>query len=89
MSKSNIYQIYFFKRAKSTESTSRIDLWTRKLLKFMKRKETKGQIKSELIYEIINFPKNDPKNLKDFCPMYCKNSHGRNPLNFSGHFWFK
>ena len=55
MSKSNIYQIYFFKRAKSTESTSRIDLWTRKLLKFMKRKETKGQIKSEWIYEIINF----------------------------------
>ena len=29
---------------------------------------TKGQIKSEWIYEIINFPKNDPKNLKDFCP---------------------
>ena len=55
MSKSNIYQIYFFKRAKRTESTSRIDLWTRKLLKFMKRKETKGQIKSEWIYEIINF----------------------------------
>ena len=34
----------------------------------------KGQIKSEWIYEIINFPRNDPKNLKDFCPMYCKNS---------------
>ena len=34
----------------------------------------KGQIKSEWIYEIINFPKNDPKNLKDFCPMYYKNS---------------
>ena len=29
----------------------------------------KGQIKSEWIYEIINFP-NDPKNLKDFYPMY-------------------
>ena len=27
----------------------------------------KGQIKSEWIYEIINFLKNDPKNLKDFC----------------------
>ena len=25
----------------------------------------KGQIKSEQISEIINFPKNDPKNLKD------------------------
>jgi hypothetical protein len=35
---------------------------------------TKVQIKSEWIYEIINFPKNDPKNLKDFCPVYCKNS---------------
>ena len=32
------------------------------------------------------FPKNDPKNLKDFCPMYCKNSQGRNPSNFLGHF---
>ena len=28
----------------------------------------KGQLKSERIYEIINFPKNDPKNFKDFCP---------------------
>ena len=28
----------------------------------------KGQIKSEWIYEIVNFPKNDPKNLKDFYP---------------------
>ena len=46
----------------------------------------KGQIKSEWIYEIINFPKNDPKNLKDFCPMYYKNSQGRNPSNFLGHF---
>ena len=26
----------------------------------------KGQIKSEWIYEIINFQKNDPKILKDF-----------------------
>ena len=43
---------------------------------------TKGQIKSEWINEIINFPKNDPKNLKDFCPMYCKNSQARNPSNF-------
>ena len=34
----------------------------------------KGQIKSEWIYETINFPKNEPKNLKDFCPMYYKNS---------------
>ena len=39
----------------------------------------KGQIMSEWIYEIINFPKNDQKNLKDFCPMYYKNSQGRNP----------
>ena len=38
----------------------------------------KGQIKSEWIYEIINFPKNDP--------MYYKNSQGRNPSNFSGQF---
>ena len=36
----------------------------------------KGQIKSEWIYEIINFPNNDPKYLKDFCPMYYKNSQG-------------
>ena len=35
---------------------------------------TKGQINSEWIYEIINFPKNDLKNLKDFCPLYYKNS---------------
>ena len=40
----------------------------------------------EWIYEIINFPKNDLKNLKDSCPMYRKNSQGRNPSNFSGHF---
>ena len=46
----------------------------------------KGQIKSEWIYEIINFPKNDPKDLKDFCPMYCENSQGRNPSNCLGHF---
>ena len=46
----------------------------------------KGQIKSEWIYEIINFPKNEPKNLKDFCPMYYKNSQGRNPSNFLVHF---
>ena len=46
----------------------------------------KGQIKSGWIYEIINFPKNKPKNLKDFCPMYYKNSQGRNPSNFSGDF---
>ena len=44
--------------------------------------EGKGQIKSEWISEIINFPKNDPKNLKDFCPMYYKNSPGRNLSNF-------
>ena len=47
---------------------------------------TKGQIKSEWIYEINNFPKNYQKNLNDFCPMYCKNSQGRNPSNFSGQF---
>ena len=47
---------------------------------------TKGQIKSEWISEIINFPKNNPKNLKDFCPMYFKNSQGGNPSNFLGHF---
>jgi hypothetical protein len=43
----------------------------------------KVQTKSEWIYEIINFPNIDPKNMKDFCPMYYKNSQYR---NFSGHF---
>ena len=43
---------------------------------------TKAQIKSEWVYEIINFPKNELKNLKDFCLMYYKNSQGRNPSNF-------
>ena len=51
-----------------------------------------GQIKSEGIYEIINFPKNEPINLKDFCPIYYKNSQGRNPSNLWVHFlenwWF-
>ena len=28
----------------------------------------KGQIKSELIYEVIDFPNYQLKNLKDFCP---------------------
>ena len=46
----------------------------------------KGQIKSEWIYEIINFPKIDPKDLNDFCLMDCKNSQGRNSSNFLGHF---
>jgi hypothetical protein len=31
--------------------------------------QRKGHIKSEWIYEIINFPKNDSKNSKDFCPI--------------------
>ena len=52
---------------------------------FSKKVIVEGQIKSEWIHEIINFPKNDPKNLKDFCPMYCKNSQGRNPSKFSIH----
>ena len=30
----------------------------------------KGQEISKAIFESINFPKFDPKNLKDFCPMY-------------------
>ena len=29
---------------------------------------TKGQIKSEWSYEIIDFPNKQLKNLKDFCP---------------------
>ena len=33
------------------------------------------------------FQKNDPKILKDFCPMYYKNSQGRNPSNFCINFW--
>ena len=32
--------------------------------------EPKGQIKSEWMYEIINFPKYDPTSLKDFCSMH-------------------
>ena len=44
------------------------------------------------MYEIINFPKNEPNNLKDFCPMYYKNSRGRNVSNLLVHFlenwWF-
>ena len=47
----------------------------------------KGQIKSERVYKLINFPNNDPKNLKDFCPMYCKSSQGRNTSNFLGRFF--
>ena len=38
---------------------------------FVKRKyliETKGQMKSECIYEIIDFPKYHPKTLIHFCP---------------------
>ena len=46
----------------------------------------KGQIKSEWIYEIINFPKIAQNNSKDFCPMYYKNSQGKDPSNFSGQF---
>ena len=55
--------------------------------------QTKGKINSEWIYEIINFPKNDPRNSKDFCPRYYKNSQGRNPSNvleigdFINSFW--
>ena len=49
--------------------------------------DSKGQIKSEWIYEIINFPKTKPIYLKDFCPLYYnKNSQVRNPSNFSVHF---
>ena len=44
---------------------------------------SKGQIKSEWIYEIINFPKNDPKNLKDICPKkFYSTEIGRNPSIF-------
>ena len=43
-----------------------------KILRNLHRKFvlSKGQIKSEWIDEIINFPKNGLKNLKDFYPMY-------------------
>ena len=34
----------------------------------MPKPVVKGQIISECIYEIIDFPKNPPKNLIDFCP---------------------
>ena len=40
------------------------------LANFVKN-QPKGQIKSEWIYEIINFPKNEPTNVKDFCPINC------------------
>ena len=46
----------------------------------------KGQIKSEWIFQIINFPKNYSKHLKDSCPMYYTNSQGRNPSNLSDQF---
>ena len=37
--------------------------------KFVKKEiHTKGQIKSECIYEIIDFQKYHRKNLIDFCP---------------------
>ena len=49
----------------------------------------KGQLISKANFKVFIWPKKDPKNLKDFCPMYCKNSQGRNPSNFLGHFWFK
>ena len=52
----------------------------------MTKKTAKGQIMSEWIYEVTNFPKNDLKDLKDFCPMHYKNSQGRNPSDFWGHF---
>ena len=51
----------------------------------MSKMLTCQQIKSEWIYEIINFPKNELKKLKAFGPMYCKNYQGRNSSNFSGH----
>ena len=47
----------------------------------------KGQIKSEWICWNHQVSKKDPKNLKDFCPMYYKISQGRNPSNFSIIFW--
>ena len=42
----------------------------RKLINFKENAAAifKGQINSEWIYEIINFPKNEPKNLKGFLP---------------------
>ena len=36
--------------------------------KFWAYEATKGQMKSECTYEIIDFPKYHQKNLKDFCP---------------------
>ena len=63
-------------------------LFVRFLCKLLKHVHTKinpkGWINSVWIYEIINFPKNDSKSLKDFCPMYDKNSQGRNPSKFLG-----
>ena len=53
----------------------------------MVTKLIKGQIKSEWIYEITNFPKNYPKNLKDFCPMYCKNLRAEILQIFGVIFW--
>ena len=28
----------------------------------------KGQLITKLLFGVLNFPKNQPKNLKDFCP---------------------
>ena len=64
-------------------------MWSINLNSFAK---VKVKIQSEWIYETINFAKNNPKNLKDFCPMYYKNSQGRNSSIFLCHFsenwWF-
>ena len=45
------------------------DLFGEKLtFALVARSTTKGQVKSECIYEIIDFPKYHRKNLIDFCP---------------------
>ena len=49
----------------------------------------KGQLISKANLKVFIWTKNDPKNLKAFCPMFYENPQGRNPSNFSGHFWFK
>ena len=41
---------------------------------------SKGQLISKANFKVFIWTKNDPKNLKDFCPMYYKNSQGRNPF---------
>ena len=45
-------------------------------------KTAKGQIKSEWIYEVIDFPNYQLKNLKDFCPKIIEAQSKISTINF-------